>query len=467
MHSIPIMKTVDQQYSVIHGAQNGNALTTRPVSPANSAVPKTLAGGFKTFRAMLVLLLLPFAVQAQFNYTTNADGLSLTITGFTGTDMDVTVPSMINGLPVSSIGVAAFANSSLTSLTISEGIATIERMALKVCYHMTTVTIPDTVTNIGEEVFMGCSRLANVTIPNSVTSLGPSAFYWCSGLTNLILSTNLTSLPDEAFAACHSLRSVRIPDSVTSIGYMEFLSCENLTDVTFSTSLTDIGSEAFQYCNGLKKIVIPASVINVGDQAFYQCGALTNLTMLGGVSIGTAAFQGCTLLANVMLPNSLTSIGGGAFAFCPGLVNVTIPCNVTNIGGNAFYYSSSYLKGFYFKGNAPSLGPAVFYVNQYTHPTAYYLPGTTGWGTNFGGLSTAVWPQVQTSDASTFGVGMNGFGFNFLAGTNAVIVTESCTNLAQPVWVPLGTNTLTNGSAYFSDSGWSNQPARFYRLRSP
>ena len=48
-----------------------------------------------------------------------------------------------------------------------------------------------------------------------------------------------------------------------------------------------------------------------------------------------------------------------------------------------------------------------------------------------------------------------------------VIVEEACTNLANPIWSPVSTNTLTGGSSYFSDPQWTNFPARFYRLRSP
>jgi hypothetical protein len=48
-----------------------------------------------------------------------------------------------------------------------------------------------------------------------------------------------------------------------------------------------------------------------------------------------------------------------------------------------------------------------------------------------------------------------------------VIVVEACTNLANPLWLSLETNTLSGGSCYFSDPLWTNQPARFYRLRSP
>ena len=59
------------------------------------------------------------------------------------------------------------------------------------------------------------------------------------------------------------------------------------------------------------------------------------------------------------------------------------------------------------------------------------------------------------------------FGFTITGSSNLVIVVESCTNLGIPVWLPVGTNTLTNGQSYFRDARWTNYPARFYRLRSP
>jgi hypothetical protein len=46
-------------------------------------------------------------------------------------------------------------------------------------------------------------------------------------------------------------------------------------------------------------------------------------------------------------------------------------------------------------------------------------------------------------------------------------VVEACTDFANPVWTPVGTNTLTRGSSYFSDPQWAEHPARLYRLRSP
>jgi hypothetical protein len=119
-------------------------------------------------------------------------------------------------------------------------------------------------------------------------------------------------------------------------------------------------------------------------------------------------------------------------------------------------------------GNAP-----IFITNDLsvfssdTNATVYYLPWTTGWGTNFDGRPTVLWlPQVQTSDAR-FGMKTNQFGFNINCVSDQTVVVEACADLANPVWSPVGTNTLTGGTSYFTDSQWTNYPSRFYRIRSP
>jgi hypothetical protein len=101
--------------------------------------------------------------------------------------------------------------------------------------------------------------------------------------------------------------------------------------------------------------------------------------------------------------------------------------------------------------------------------TVYYLPDTTGWDdfSNQTGVPIAPWlPAMQTSDCS-FGVQTNQFGFNINWASGKTVVVEACTNLSNPDWQPVRTNTLTTGSAYFSDPQWTNYPGRFYRLRSP
>jgi hypothetical protein len=80
------------------------------------------------------------------------------------------------------------------------------------------------------------------------------------------------------------------------------------------------------------------------------------------------------------------------------------------------------------------------------------LPGIAGWD-----------PQVQTSLA-TFGVRTNRFGFTITGASDLAVVVKACTNLANPIWSPVATNTLTGGSSYFSDPLWTNHCARFYCL---
>ena len=74
------------------------------------------------------------------------------------------------------------------------------------------------------------------------------------------------------------------------------------------------------------------------------------------------------------------------------------------------------------------------------------------------------WAAIVTRDGG-FGVVSNGFGFNIGGSGTQAVVVEASTNLSQ--WSPVFTNAFTNGSFYFSDSQWTNAPARFYRLRSP
>ena len=73
---------------------------------------------------------------------------------------------------------------------------------------------------------------------------------------------------------------------------------------------------------------------------------------------------------------------------------------------------------------------------------------------------------MLASDAS-FGVRAGQFGFTITGTSGLVIVVEASADLANPVWTPVGTNTLTGGSSSFSDPQSVNHPARFYRLRSP
>jgi hypothetical protein len=73
-------------------------------------------------------------------------------------------------------------------------------------------------------------------------------------------------------------------------------------------------------------------------------------------------------------------------------------------------------------------------------------------------------PVIPVSDPR-FGPGSAGFGFVISWATNVPVVVEASRGPAAPIWVPVATHPLTDGSVYFSDLDWINHPARFYRVK--
>jgi hypothetical protein len=280
-------------------------------------------------------------------------------------------------------------------------------------------------------LFANCTNLASIMIPNSVTNVGSGAFICCYNMTNVAIGNGVTSIADDAFSTCTSLTAIVVNDSnpvYCSVAGVLFDKSETVLiqypsgkmgTYSIPNGVTRIGTNAFYYCTGLNSIIIPNSVTNIGYMASVDCTSLTN----------------------VIVGNKVASIGYAAFAGCSSLTSL------------------------YFLGNAPRFDSYVFDGDTYT--TIYYLPDTLGWTWIPVGCPTILWnPQAQTNDAK-FGVRTNQFGFNITGTSGLSIVVEACSDISNPVWQPVATNTLTGGTSYFSDSQWTNYPGRFYRLRSP
>lgn len=101
--------------------------------------------------------------------------------------------------------------------------------------------------------------------------------------------------------------------------------------------VTAIGNYAFQGCTGLTSVIIPNSVTSLGSNAFSGCSNLKSVTMSNCLtSIGYACFASCTSLPKIDIPNSVTVIVESAFKGCSSLSSIDIPSSVTAIGPAAF-----------------------------------------------------------------------------------------------------------------------------------
>ena len=87
----------------------------------------------------------------------------VTITGYMGEGGAVTVPSTLDGLPVTTIGAWAFGYcTGLTSITLPHTLTYIEENAFKYCSGLTKVYVPEK-TTIVEDAFRGCVNLTTIT----------------------------------------------------------------------------------------------------------------------------------------------------------------------------------------------------------------------------------------------------------------------------------------------------------------
>ena len=158
------------------------------------------------------------------------------------------------------------------------------------------------------------------------------------GSSTIITITGYDSIGDNAFLNSN-ITSVTIGNTVTTIGDLAFQNCTSLSNVTFSPTsiLNSIGYAAFDTCSTLASINIPDSVTTIGDVAFNLCSSLANVTLPTSlITIGNSAFQD-TILSSIEIPGLVITIGNFAFSGT-SLVTVTfsLPSTLSTIGDSAF-----------------------------------------------------------------------------------------------------------------------------------
>ena len=168
---------------------------------------------------------------------------------------------------------AKYVPASLKEVVVTGG-TDIWDYAFSDCTSLTSVTIGNGVTHIGYRAFDGCSRLTSITIPDSVTSMAGSAFTGCTGLTSVNYVGDTFNWWGISFGSNganplyfgHNLyyngelvTDLVIPDGVTSIELYAFWGCTSLKSVTISESVTTIGWGAFYDCSGLTSVIFEAT----------------------------------------------------------------------------------------------------------------------------------------------------------------------------------------------------------------
>ena len=413
-------------------------------------------------------------------------GLSIqndTITGYNGTEKEVSIPSYYRGKPVLKIGKDAFnsnANirkvvipygitvigdsafycSGLTSLDIPDSVHTIEYAAFMGCFGIDVLCIPNSVKTVEDAAFKGLG-IESLTIPNGWETIGINIFSYCNKLTSVTIPDSVTKIED-AFYCCDNIKTVYftgditawcgidglenvmsdttslyingiqpsgelvISESVTAIPSYAFVNCVGLTSVTIPDSVTSIGDNAFRNCSGLTSITIPDSVTSIGNYAFQVCSGLTSATIGNRVaSIGKYAFDCCKGLTSITIPDSVKSIDSHAFSGCTGITSVKIGNGVISIGEYAFYDCMG-LTSITIPDSVTSIGDYAFYyctgLTSVTIGNSVMSIGNSAFGA-CSSLTSITIPDSVTSIGS--------YAFQVCSGLTSVTIGNRVTSIGS------------------------------------
>ena len=335
----------------------------------NINFPSTMKeiAGYAFKNTSLKTVLFPSAIEKIGNYAfgdivtlTSIDVGSNLVTGwnaFSGSKNLVTI-NLKSG--ARKIVDGFLANTGITEFVVPEGVEEIGKDAFSSNKQLTKITLPSTLKTIGEGAFSN-TGLKEIVFPASMKTI-PKGILDSTQVEKIVLSEGVEEIGDYAFANNKLLKSVVFPSTLKKIGRAAFKN-SNLESVTLPSGLEEIAEEAFSY-NKLSAVTLPTQLKTLGDNAFSnnnlkEVTLPSHLEVLGtafvdnselskitfseglkeirGASYSSlSAFSG-TSIKSVVLPKSLEKIGDGAFCDLKGLADISIPENVTSIGNEAFY----------------------------------------------------------------------------------------------------------------------------------
>ena len=257
------------------------------------------------------------------------------------------------------------------SITIPNGITSIEYGAFNDCNNITSIEIPESLIIIGNLFpYSGLKNVQNFKVNNNNKNYQsidgvlfdkdkkrlikvPPAY----GQSVYSVPTGIIEICSRAFNDCNGLTNINIPQSVELINCLfDGKSLQKISVAEENNHFSSVDGVLFNKnrsklirfpsAHKLTYYTIPNGVVEIGENAFARCDNIVSVIIPEGVmSIDAGTFKHCKSLNDINLPSSIREIKGnvmyGAFSGCSSLKNINIPEGVTRIGEKAFYDCSS------------------------------------------------------------------------------------------------------------------------------
>lgn len=211
------------------------------------------------------------------------------------------------------------------------------------------ISVPEGVHTISCRAFAHCDSIQSIHLPEGLTSIGIGAFENCKALKEVFLPSTVTLIEDQPFVSCHSLERIQVaPENKyfrSRDGILFNHDCTTLlryppkkrdSEYAVSDGVQRIANGAFESCSNIAVLSLPESVTTLGTESFCYCEALRTVKMSKSITvIPYFAFSDCCSLAYIALPDGLKKIEEGAFSGT-GLNFVRIPDMVEAVEFDAF-----------------------------------------------------------------------------------------------------------------------------------
>ena len=290
---------------------------------------------------------------------------------------------------VNVIGRSAFEGTNLIKVDIPASVTSIGAGAFQACEKLTKVVMSPSLTHIDNHAFFDCINLESINIPDKVVTIKFFAFYNCKELKEVTIGSSVESIEGEVFNYCDKLERIIVKATnppvcgknyafntvdketcrlvvpresadlyKTAFEWKDFVNVEtlagmgkcgdNLDWVLYDTGELVITGDGAMYDYEykdtrpkwdkelVKTVRIEGAATNIGKRAFEECSNMTDIKMPNTITkIGSVAFSSCYALTDMSLPNTVTALGSWAYSHCRSLTKVYIPKSLTDIGNLA------------------------------------------------------------------------------------------------------------------------------------